>query len=228
MTEPRLQESARKKASGVQQPPRRRYTPRLPREQRGELILDAALRLLARDGFAALTVERVAKEADIAKPSVYAIFESAEGLQKALMRREQQRAFATAAATVAELTKGDPIAGIARALAQFLTGVAEHPDTWRLVLMPTAGTPPAIRQAILDGREQWRQQIVPLAAAILAQAGLDDLDPELVAHLARGNAEYLARLTLEEPDRFTNPRILDFATQLFARIAALTDTNQDV
>jgi AcrR family transcriptional regulator len=219
---PRLQPAAKNGSRPAEPPPRRSYTPRLPREQRGELILDAALRLLAREGFAALTVERVAKEAEIAKPSVYAIFESAEGIQTALMRREQQRAFAVAAATVAELTQGDPIAGIASALRRFLEGVAEHPDSWRLVLMPTAGTPPAIHQAILAGREQWRQQIIPRAAAILTHAGIDDLDPELVAHLARGNAEYLARLVLEEPDRYDNQRILEFAEHLLARIAALT------
>jgi len=42
-------------------------------------------------------MERVAAEAEIAKSVLYSLFESQAGLQVALMRREQERAFAVAA-----------------------------------------------------------------------------------------------------------------------------------
>ena len=202
--------------------PRRRYSRRLPREQRAEQILDAALRLIAREGFAALTMDRVASEADIAKSVVYAIFSSPDRLQQALIEREQDRALALATATLGELRQAeDPMTGVARALVRFVDGVAEQPDAWRVVLLPVSGMPPTVRQAIVDGRERWRREIEPIATRILERAGLKRIDPELVAHLAHGNADYLARLMLEDPERFPRDRIVRFAAEAAGGIAAL-------
>jgi AcrR family transcriptional regulator len=206
---------------------RRRYSPRLPRAERSEQILDASLRLIAHEGFTALTMDRVAAEAGIAKSVIYAIFGSQSGLQYALLKREQERANALSAEALGELTSAaDPIAGCTLALMRYLDGVAAHPDTWRLVLLPVNGTPPAVRQAILDGRERWRREIEPVATRLLARAGLKGLDAELAAHLVRGNAEYLARLILEEPERYTHDRILGFAAQIAHALAAANEKEQ--
>lgn len=202
-------------------PPRRRYAARRPRQERREQILDATLALIAREGFEALTIDRVAGDARIAKSVVYAIFSSRDGLLDALMTREHERGFALAAAALEELSgDGDLVSGCLRALMRFLDGVAARPDTWRLVLLPVAGMPTAVRDAILDGREQWRRRIEPLAQGLLESAGLDGVDPELVAHLARGNAEYVARLMLEDPDVFTRERIERFAADISSRLPA--------
>lgn len=52
--------------------PRRRNTPRLPRGQRREQLLDAALRVVARADLDRLTMQAVAQEAEVAKPVLYA------------------------------------------------------------------------------------------------------------------------------------------------------------
>lgn len=202
---------------------RRRYTPRLPRAERGELILDATRRLVAREGWAGLKMDRVAAEAEIAKSVVYAIFESQEGLQHALMARERERAFALSARTLAELENAeDLVTGSIAALTRFLDGVAAEPDTWRLVLLPIQGAPPTVAEAILEGRERWRERIEPLVARLLGSENVGGLDLELVGHFVRGNAEYFARLILEEPDRFTPERIERFGADLGTRLLALS------
>jgi AcrR family transcriptional regulator len=195
----------------------RRYAKRLPREVRREQILDAALRLIAREGWAGMTMERIAAEAEIAKSVLYAVFGSQEGLQSVLMHREQERGFAVAAnAIAAGRAADDPLSAAAAALVVFLDDVAAEPDTWRVILLPIDGLPDSVRTAIADGRERWRRELEPLAAELLTEAGVDELDPELIAHVARGNAEYLARLLLEQPDRFTPERLAGFAASLFS------------
>lgn len=202
----------------------RRYAKRLPREVRREQILDATLRLIAEQGFAGVTMESVAAEADIAKSVVYAVFGSQEGLQHELMVREQERAFRLAETAVAAgAASADPLAGLRDGLLAFLDGVAQDPDTWRLVLLPVAGTPERVGEAIREGRERWRRALEPVAAQLLGRVGLGDLDHELVAHLVRGNAEYLARLMLEDPERFTRERIAAFATDVAAATLAVVE-----
>ncbi len=199
----------------------RRYAKRLPREVRREQILDATLRLIAEHGFAGMTMEAVAAEAEIAKSVVYAVFGSQEGLQHALMVREQERAFVHAEAAVAAgAASADPLAGIRDGVLTFLDGVAESPDTWRLVLLPVAGTPESVGDAIREGRERWRRALEPVAEQLLTRVGLGDTDHELVAHLVRGNAEYLARLMLEDPERFPRERITAFAGQVAEALLA--------
>jgi AcrR family transcriptional regulator len=199
--------------------PSRRYAKRLPREVRREQILDAALGLIAREGWAGMTMERVAADADIAKSVLYAVFGSQAGLQNELMRREHDRGFAVAAAAVASARGArDPLGAALGALDAFLAGVEREPDTWRIILSAIEGAPESVRAAISEGRERWRRELEPIASALLAGAGLAEIDAELVAHLARGNAEYLARLMLDDPDRFDRARFAAFTSDFLTRL----------
>ena len=202
-------------------PTRRRYAKRLPREERRELILDAALRLLAREGWPALRVDPVAAEADIAKSVVYSVFGSQQGLLEALLAREHARARATAtAALAAGQTAPDLATGLRAALQTFLERVEQEPDTWRLILIHPDGTPAHVRELSRSGRDQWWHEVEPVLAGMLADTGLEGLDPALAAHIIRGNAEYLARLLLEQPARFSSERLLRFVADVTARLAA--------
>lgn len=195
---------------------RRRYAKRLPREERREQLLDATLALVTRKGWTALRVDAVAAEAHIAKSVIYAVFGSLEGLQHATLEREQERVFAVAEAAVAAARDAaDPASAMAGALGAFLDGVSRQPDSWRLVLLPPDGTPPSVAAAIRDGRERWRSEL-ELVVPRFAPPGID---AELVAHVARGNAEYLARLMLEDPEQFPLERLMAFALSLFAEMS---------
>lgn len=200
-------------------PPRRRYATRQPREVRREQILDATLRLIARHGWAGMTMDAIAEEADVAKSVTYAIFKSQAGLQRAVMQREQERAFALAAeATAAARAADNPLAAIAAGLMVFMQGVAQAPDSWKLVLLPIDGAPDPVRDAIRDGRERWRREMGTIAEDQLARIGIDDVDTDLVAHIVRGNVEYLARLIIEYPDSYSPERIATGIAHLAMRI----------
>ena len=194
---------------------KRPYAKRQPRHVRREQILDAAAELIVAEGWGAMTMDRVAADAGIAKSVIYAIFESQAGLQEKLMQRAQDRAFSLSAeALSATATAGDLASAITAGLTTFVRGVAEQPDTWRLALFPSEGAPESVRDAIRDGRERWRNALEQVAAEQMQGTGVSDVDPELVAHVARGNAEYLARLLLEDPDQFPAERLATFVENL--------------
>src|SRR2546427_12521828 len=115
----------------------RKYSPRRPREERREQLLDAALRVLDGDGFGGLTIEGVAREVDLAKTVVYDTFGGREELLKALLAREQERALsALAAAMPKPPLADDPRQVLTEALTALLEGVRAHPETCRPILPP--------------------------------------------------------------------------------------------
>ena len=199
--------------------PRRRYSPRLPRAQRREQVLDAALRLLGTKGFAAASMEGIAREADIAKTVVYDAFGTREDLLHALFVREQERSLAdVAVAMPTPPVSGQPLDVLVEALTGWLEAVRRNPDRWRLILLPADGTPPAFRAAVDRNRGQLLRQIEPLVAWGLQRLGLPDLDPELAAHMLLGTSENAARLTLTQPRRFPPARVAAFAGDLLGAL----------
>ncbi len=195
---------------------RRRYAARQPREVRREQILDACVRLIAEHGWRGMTMDRVATEAGVAKSVAYAIFESQAKLQQAVLQREQARGFALAADALAAGRAVDtPFAAVSAALSVFLEGVAAAPDTWKLVLLPIDDAPDSVREAIREGRERWRLEMVALVEEKLG----DGVDADLLGHIMRGNAEYLARLLIEQPDAFARERLEQGIATIAARLA---------
>ena len=198
---------------------RQRYAPRLPREERREQVLDAALMLLDQQGFGAMSMEGVAREADIAKTVVYDLFDNRQGLLRALFEREQERALADVAAAVPSLPlEGDPRDILVASLTTVLEAVRSHPETWRLILLPADGAPPALRAAVERHRERLIGQLEPLIAWGLPLAGLPALDPELTANTILALFENAIRLTLTRPRRFSPDRIAAFAGDLVAAL----------
>lgn len=199
---------------------RRRYSPRLPREERRDQLLDATLRLIAEHGFAGVSMEAVAREADIAKTVVYDAFGNQGEMLKALFEREQKRVLdAIAAAVPSPPLTGDPAEILAGSISTALEAVRRHPDTWRLILLPADGTPLALRDEVNRHRERLVRQIEPMAAWGTEQLGLGKLDPELTAHAIIAGAEDAARLTLTHPRRFPPERIASFAAELLTAVA---------
>jgi AcrR family transcriptional regulator len=203
----------------------RKYSPRLPREERREQLLDAALKIIATDGFAGVSMEAVAREADIAKTVVYDAFGTKGELLAALLEREQERVLSSIAAAMPALPlAGDPSQILADGLKEVLDAVHAHPETWRLILLPADGTPPSVREEVQRHREQLLRQMEPLVAWGAERLGFDHLDPELTAHLILGTAENAARLTLTQPRRFPPERLAEFAVDVLAAITQGTRT----
>jgi AcrR family transcriptional regulator len=198
--------------------PRRRYARRQPREVRREQILDATVSLIAEHGWSGMAMERVAERAGVAKSVSYAIFDSQAGLQRAVMQRAQEVTFNRVARALAAAGEADGvIAALTAGLGVYLDSVAREPEISKLVLLPIEGAPDSVRDAIRDGRERVRREIVTVVEQQLARAGTEGLDADLIAHLVRDNAEHLARLLLEHPQTFTPQR-------LASSIAAVAET----
>jgi AcrR family transcriptional regulator len=193
----------------------RRYSPRLSREERRRQLLDATLQLIAQHGYGGVSMEAVAREADIAKTVVYDAFGNQRELLKALLEREQERVLsALAAAVPTPPLAGDPGQILVESLTRVLTAVREYPDTWRLILLPADGTPPSVRADVERHRQRLLRQIEPMVAWGAKQLGLGHLDPELAAETILGSAENAARLTLTKPRLYPPERIAAFAADL--------------
>src|SRR2546423_13662305 len=198
----------------------RKSSPRRPREERREQLLDAALRVLDRDGFGALTVEGVARHVDLAKTVVYDTFGSREELLKALLAREQERALSTLAAALPKPPPADePQRVLTESLTVLLEGVREHPETWRLILLPPEGTPPVVRKTVDRQRGRLVRQVEPIVAWGLDRIGAGHLDPQVATHALVASGEHAIRLALTQPDRFPPERFAGFAADLLAIIA---------
>ena len=196
---------------------RRKYSPRRSREERREQLLDAALSVIDAGGFGAFTIEAVAREADLAKTVVYATFGNQEELLRSLIAREQQRAFWAITGVMPKPPYGDdPLDVLERGLLAVLQVVQQHPETWRLILLPPEGAPPAIRESVDEHRAGLKRSLDPVVAWGLEQIGHGHLDADLASHLLIAAAEEGVRLNLRDPERYTPERITAFSSSLIA------------
>ncbi|MDX3661389.1 TetR/AcrR family transcriptional regulator [Streptomyces sp. ID05-26A] len=194
---------------------RRKYARRLPPEQRREQLLDAALSLIPA-GFDTVTMESVAKHAEVTKPVLYDLFANRGELISALLEREAGRATEQVlAALPTDFATRSPDDAFADAVRVFVTAVVEAPDRWRLVLLPPEGTPHEFRAQVELVRAGVLAQIEDLAALGLKELGrLDDLDAALLGHAMLALAEMSGRLVLTDPEKFTPDRLAAFVTRI--------------
>ncbi len=194
----------------------------MPREERREQLLDVTLELVTTKGFTGLSMEAVAREAEIAKTVVYDLFSDKKELLNALFEREQERVLALVAEAVPKLPlEGSPGEILEKSITTALESVRSHPGTWRLILLPADGTPPFVRDTVNEHRDLLLQQIEPMIAWGIAELGIRELDSELAAHAIVAVAEDAARLTINFPDQYPPPRLTKFVADL---ISALTQT----
>jgi len=178
---------------------------------RREQLLDVTNELVAERGFAAVSIQAVARRAGISRPIVYEHFGDLGGLLEALVEREMARALTQISETeLGDLSDGDPTELMLESLHTYLGAVEQHPTTWRLVLMPPEGAPELLRKSIARGRGAVLAKLA-LALRPIAPAGDDPPDPELTAITLSAIADEYARLLLTEPRRFPRKRLLTHA-----------------
>ena len=202
----------------------------MPAEERRIQLLDAALRIAVDDGFAAVTMDRVARAAGVTRPVVYGLFADRGALLAALLDRETQRARKALGPALppvpADGEQVNPDRLLVEGIHAYLSAVAASPDTWRLVLFPVEGAPPELQAAVAASRNEALEQISKLIIwGIAARRGeLPELagaalDVELFAHVLVGLAEGAARMVLDRPELWSIERFTTFTGQMLDALA---------
>ena len=161
-------------------PARRGRLPAHERARRQAEVLEAAMRVIVEQGYAAATMQAIADEARASKETLYAWFGDREELVAALIR-------ANADASAAQLTRslGQPasdlpaaratLEGYARGLLTLLTGDIS------IALNRAAMSSPALASELLDS---GRHRVGPIAVAYLADLYAAGVSPHPDAEAA--------------------------------------------
>ena len=105
-------------------------------------------------------------------------------------------------------------------LGLYLSAVARHPDTWRLVLMPPAGAPESLRRSIRQGQATVLSKLTHSVREGLKPGGEDPPDPELTARMLSTIADEYARLVLIDATHYTPDRLLAHARWLVEHLVS--------
>lgn len=184
--------------------------PRLPAAARREQLLDQALEIVAAEGFRALTVERLARDAGLTRTAIYHQFGGLDGTVSALVKRELRRGQADVMAIVVPPSLVGPGA-LAYAVSAMLDAAAQAAPRWRVLLDPPNGGPPELYATLEAGRAYvqsaldalLRERVYPISGA--------PPDPELAVHLLHLQTDELARLYLSNPERYPKERLVSQA-----------------
>lgn len=185
----------------------------MPAEQRREQLLDAALQVIVRDGYGAVSIDAVAREVGVTRPVVYGVFDGLRPLLEALLDREQERALQQLAAAFPSGPPdpgagASPIAMAEDSARRLIEVVRANPLTWRPILTESSMLPAEVRARIDRDRENVRTQVAALVDLATGLGGGPALDAEVVAHAVVAVLEHFGRVLLEEPDRFSDERLL--------------------
>ena len=193
---------------------------RMTAEARRTQLLDVVGDLVIAEGFGAVSIDRVAREAGIARTVVYSHFGELNGMLEALADRAEQRALSQ----VRELLPEPPIAGdpdeiLVDAIGAMFTMLRDDPRTWRIVLHPPEGAPAAQRKRLAGGRDAVIALLVPVIEwGIEQRGGPEGLDASLFARALVTLCEDAARLALRDPGTYPPERFTDFARVLLGAL----------
>ena len=188
---------------------------RLTASERREQLLDATKAIVDRDGFHAVSIEAVAREAGITRPIVYGHFHDLPRLLEALVEREGERALAQLEQFLPDVNAvGTPLDILLAGLEAYLRAAQSDPITWRLVLMPPEGAPALLRERIAEGRAT---AIGRIAAALPELVGTPP-DPELTAQMLSTLSDESVRLHLADPERYPVDRLMRQARWFLGRV----------
>jgi len=198
---------------------RRPYAARVPVDVRREQLLDAALTIIVRDGYDAVSIDAIAKEAGVTRPVVYGVFDGLRALLGTLLDRQQERALTQlAAALPPEPDLSDPDRLVAETARRMIEAVRSDPLTWRPILLAPTGMPEQVRSRIDADRENFLTQVAGLLEIGLLLRGGPAVDAEVVAHAILAVLEHFGRILLLEPDRFDTERLVGTITGLLAAL----------
>lgn len=185
--------------------------PRLTAAARREQLLDACAALVDTEGFAAVTIDRIATSCGVTRTVVYQQFGGLDGMLDALVERSTLRA----AAALETTGDAEDAATMRAAMAQVLEAVDADPATWRMFLVAPQVGPAALAENLAAGRALLRERNEAAIGSRIEQSGGD---PELTARLLQAVADEMVRLRLADPSVYSTERLLAEADWLGANL----------
>jgi len=193
----------------------RRYAPRMPPEERREQLLDATLSLIAEKGYESVSMEGIARRAEVTKPVVYDLFGSFADLLEALFEREEERALAQLAELMpAPAEDADPAQVLVHGLDAFLRAIETRPDAWRLSLMPIEAQPVIVREHVERDRTAVAKQLASIVRWGVERLEVPISDVDLLVQTIIVLAEQAGRQHLADPERYPRERFTAFTASL--------------
>jgi AcrR family transcriptional regulator len=167
---------------------------RLRAEQRREVIELAATEVFAEHGYAAASIDAIARRSGVSAPVVYDHFASKAELHRRLLERHRDELVTLWREHL--LTADAPALRIPRAIDAWARYVEAHPYAWKMLFRETTGDPEAaaVHRQVLAGS---RALLAPLVGA---QPGGEDLPAEMAAELIRSALTGLALWWQDHPD----------------------------
>lgn len=167
-----------------------------------------------------MTMEAVARRADLAKTVVYNAYRNRDALLGALLERESTRAlemFADAVPADADAT--DPLDAPLRWVEAVTRAITANPTPWRLILVPPDETPRELRDAVDAGRALVLQHVRGLLAQVVRERpALGRIDADLLPRVLLAACEEGARLLIARPDEYDGERVVRFARDLLTTL----------
>lgn len=183
---------------------------RMSAAERRDQILDVARQLVADEGFAAVTMKRLAEGAGITRTVIYQQFGELPRVLVEMVEREFARETAAYLQSVASHPGGGVIQFVA-VMRDLLQAVGANPSTWRILLLPPEGGPPELHERLAESRAMVRAYLgESLRAAMKAgQLVVFANDMELGIHTIHVVAEELIRLHLTDSKTYSSERVLE-------------------
>ena len=150
----------------------------MPRPARRDLLLDAAERVVRRDGVARLTLDAVAEEAGTSKGGLLYHFATRDALITAMVER-MTRSF-TAALDTAIAADPEPCGRWTRAYIRTTAALerSSQDEVTATALLAAMASKPALAEPLRERYAAWREQV--------ADDGLPEADAMIVALAADG------------------------------------------
>jgi AcrR family transcriptional regulator len=193
---------------------------RMNAQERRDQLLDVLSEIVLAEGYGAVSIDRVSRDAQIARTVIYSHFGNLDGLLHALIERTEQRAVAQLRALIPDIDfEEDPDTVLIEAVRTFLTMVRDEPRTWRLALLPVEGAPSELRETIARVRRSVMGLLQPVAVQGLERrGGPADLDPELFSRLLIAFGEESAKLVLSDPAAYPPERLARFTATIMGAV----------
>ena len=193
-------------------PTDRRYLPKQERSRRKvETILDAATRILVREGYDKASTNRVAKAAGVNIGTLYRYFPNKEALVAALFERHIEQV-SEAIVSKSREVEGASLPAAVRALVEgMIKGVSIEPELHQVLVeqVPRAGRPKpghtledCVIRIVCTYLEMYKEELSPR-------------DPELAAFVSVQAVKSLAHAAvLERPEYLRDRCLIDEITDL--------------